>query len=132
MWSSQPVLHKLYGTLTALLLQSFRLLKIKWILFQNRDVRTKLDINVFLIIFLPCLLCKCKEINNVLQIEVLRRESLKIPKRLSESVYRWRTDNTMAKRKSTWIRINRVQKIKRKDTKQCFFTYVNISNCYEY
>ena len=29
------------------------------------------------------------------------KKSLKIPKRQSESVYRRRTDNTMAKRKST-------------------------------
>jgi hypothetical protein len=41
------------------------------------------------------------ELQKIIAIHVLGRKRLKIPKRESESVNRGRTDNTMAKSKST-------------------------------
>jgi len=50
---------------------------------------------------------------------VFYKKSLKIPKGQSESVYRRRTDNTMAKRKSTkgQITINKIYKAKDRVTR---------------
>ena len=44
---------------------------------------------------------KIYKINTILNTQLIYKKSLNIPQGSSESVYRRRTDNTMAKRKST-------------------------------
>jgi hypothetical protein len=39
--------------------------------------------------------------DGIISVVIFHKKSLKIPKRQSESVYRRRTDNTIAKKKST-------------------------------